>query len=78
MKSLLLFPLLLVSAYAEWGGCISSTSTEEDLVQKDAKTAVCLTIGENIGDWAGGIEYRRLSFAPMADDYSRFTVQGCK
>ena len=52
--------------------------TFNNLVKSNVKTGVCLTVGENVKDWGTGVNYKRYSFAPRADDYSRFVVQGCK
>lgn len=69
-----------------WEGCITEKQKMEgemgeinsSLVIKDQETAVCLTIAIDEGDWANPTEYKRFSFAPQADDYSRFVVEDCK
>lgn len=61
---------------AEWEGCVTEYGDNNNLVKSNVKTGVCLTVGENVKDWGTGVNYKRYSFAPRADDYSRFVVQG--
>ena len=62
---------------SEWAGCILQSNEDKGVVKRDKPTPVCLTIGGD-GNWARGESYSRYSFKPLADEYSRFTVQGCK
>jgi len=80
MRSLYIFALLIQTVLANWKGCITA---DEELsgkvsVVKDKDTAVCLTVAIDAEDWANPTDYKRFSFAPQADDYSRFVVEGCK
>ncbi len=81
MKTSALVSLLLtaksLALEGEWGGCILKSNEDGGVVKRDKATAVCLSVGED-GDWASGVSYDRFSFKPIADEYSRYTVQGCK
>jgi hypothetical protein len=76
MRSIYIFALLIQTVLANWQGCITE---DEQLsgkvgVVKEQDTAVCLTVAIDSDDWADPTDYRRFSFAPQADDYSRFVV----
>eukprot|EP00979_Chaetoceros_neogracilis_P005481 scaffold996_cov271-Chaetoceros_neogracile.AAC.18 len=80
MRTLYILTLIVQTALGNsWEGCITEKQhlTEEGsaLVIKDQETAVCLTIAIDEGNWANPTEYKRFSFAPQADDYSRFVVE---
>eukprot|EP00558_Chaetoceros_sp_UNC1202_P007875 CAMPEP_0197246124 /NCGR_PEP_ID=MMETSP1429-20130617/10680_1 /TAXON_ID=49237 /ORGANISM="Chaetoceros sp., Strain UNC1202" /LENGTH=239 /DNA_ID=CAMNT_0042706729 /DNA_START=18 /DNA_END=737 /DNA_ORIENTATION=+ len=77
MRSLYLLTLLLIgnaAASDEWGGC-SVAEGKSSVVKRKKTTPVCLTVGGD-EDWGTGVDYKRFSFAPKADEYSRFTIQG--
>mmetsp|Transcript_27032 Transcript_27032/g.40003 ORF Transcript_27032/g.40003 Transcript_27032/m.40003 type:complete len:238 (-) Transcript_27032:158-871(-) len=76
MRLLNILLLLIVRLTAsEWAGCILQSDEDKGVVKRDKVTPVCLTIGRD-GNWARGEPYSRYSFKPVADEYSRFTVQG--
>jgi hypothetical protein len=78
MKSLYILPLIFRLIISEdWSGCVTE-SNPSGLVKSDTETAICLSVGENVGDWASGVDVKRYTFAPIADDYSRFHIEGCK
>jgi hypothetical protein len=62
-----------------WGGCYDpapgSRGGSNKLTIGD-KTTICLQLG-NGDDWAGGVEYIRLTLQPKADEYTRFFVPAC-
>ena len=80
MRSLYIFALLIQTVLANWEGCITEKerSTGVSVVVKEKETAVCLTVAIDSDDWANPTDYRRFSFTPEADDYSRFVVDRCK
>jgi len=76
MKSLYILPLIFRLIISEdWSGCVTE-SNPSGLVKSDTETAICLSVGENVGDWASGVDVKRYTFAPIADDYSRFHIEG--
>jgi hypothetical protein len=78
LRGILLF---LPLAVANWQGCIQQKDLEsrnDGKVRRGSNTAVCLTIAKDADDWADPTDYSRYSFAPKADDYSRFVVDGCE
>jgi hypothetical protein len=62
-----------------WTGCDDpATMGEPILIGK--KTTICVVLASN-ADWNPGLpatKYLRLSFQPVADEYSRFHVPSCK
>jgi hypothetical protein len=62
-----------------WGGCYDPAPGSKggsNKVTIGSKTTVCLQLG-NGDNWAGGVEYIRLTLQPKADEYSRFFVPDC-
>ena len=59
-----------------WGGC--SDANLNPLVVIGEKTTICLVLSNEL-NWDGqGVDYVRLSFQPIADEFSRFIVPACK
>lgn len=58
-----------------WGGCVPR-GDEDHKVEIGKKTILCLHIGNN-ENWAGGVNYIRVSFQPEADQYSRLHIPNC-
>jgi hypothetical protein len=58
-----------------WSGCVDPNNPDES-VKIGQKTTICLQIG-NKNNWAGGVEYIRLSFQPKVDEYSRIHIPNC-
>jgi hypothetical protein len=62
-----------------WSGC-DDPATLGEPIKIGKKTTVCVVLANN-ADWNPGLpgtKYLRLSFQPIADEYSRFTVPSCK
>jgi hypothetical protein len=62
-----------------WGGCFDPAPGSKGGSSKltiGSKTTLCLQIG-NGDNWAGGVEYIRLTLQPKADEYTRFFVPTC-
>jgi hypothetical protein len=60
-----------------WGGCVDPSGSNSDPKIYIGKPAyVCIQLS-NTTDWTTGVAYRRMSFSPKADQYSRFTVPQC-
>lgn len=78
MRLLLLVLWLLPAATAQqdWTGCVDVDEPGK-LVTIGEKTTLCLQIG-NTNHWAAGAQYIRLSFQPVADEYSRIHVPNCE
>ena len=55
-----------------WTGCVYPVKGYE-AVTIGQPTTICLVLASN-GDWSTDMEYMRLNFQPIADDYSRFHV----
>ena len=55
-----------------WTGCVDPVKGYE-AVTIGQPTTICLVLASN-GDWSTDMEYMRLNFQPIADDYSRFHV----
>jgi hypothetical protein len=62
-------------APAEWGGCVD-TEDRFALVTIGKKTTLCLVLTDG-PDWGVERKYLRLSFQPIADQYSRYHVPYC-
>jgi hypothetical protein len=58
-----------------WGGCVDPATGPEKITIGD-KTTVCVQLG-NGDNWAGGVQYIRLTLQPKADEYTRFFVPKC-
>jgi hypothetical protein len=58
-----------------WGGCVN-LKDKDPTIKIGTSTIVCLQIGNSV-NWAGGVNYIRLSFTPETDQYSRFYVPNC-
>jgi len=57
-----------------WAGCVDPNNPDgSHLVTIGEKTTICLVLA-NDGDWSTEMDYMRLNFQPIADDYSRFHV----
>jgi hypothetical protein len=80
MRSLYIFSLLIRTVLADWQGCITGDEKLSGKVNvvKGKETGVCLTVAIDSDNWAKPTDYRRFSFTPEADDYSRYVVDGCK
>lgn len=65
------------SVRVPWGGCVDPRYPGSDKIEIGKRTVVCFHIGNSI-NWAGGVEYIRVSFAPVADQYSRLHIPNCK
>ena len=59
-----------------WGGC--SDGNLKPLVQIGEKTTICLTLSNSLNWDSQTVDYVRLSFQPIADEFSRFIVPACK
>jgi len=57
-----------------WTGCVDPEKGYQPVTIGE-ETTICLVLA-NDGDWSstGGMDYMRLNFQPIADDYSRFHV----
>jgi hypothetical protein len=67
------------SVAGPWLGCVDpseSSNNNNNKIEIGKSTFVCLLIA-NAVDWAGGVEYTRVSFRPMADQYSRLHIPNC-
>jgi len=62
---------------SQWGGCVNPSGSGSSEVTIGQTTFVCLQIG-NSEQWNAGVNYIRLSFSPIADEYSRFHIPNCK
>jgi len=60
---------------APWTGCTDPAFPDQKITIGE-KTLVCLQIGAGV-PWNVGIEYIRLSFSPVADQYSRLYIPNC-
>ena len=70
----LLLPCL--SQAQDWKGCVDRLNPQA-LVTIGEKTTICLVL-TNAADWTETVtSYTRLSFQPVADEYSRFHVPNC-
>ncbi|KAG7340152.1 hypothetical protein IV203_006556 [Nitzschia inconspicua] len=58
---------------AGWQGCIDPNGGFPQLVTIGEPTTVCLVLSSS-PDWGTSMNYLRLNFRPIADDYSRFHV----
>ena len=69
---------ILRYSHGEWDGCYDfATSNPNAKLQRNKATQVCFATGPG-GDWGLSVQYQRYSFQPTADEYSKFTVPGCK
>jgi len=55
-----------------WTGCVDPLK-EYESVTIGKPTTICFVLANN-GDWSTEMDYMRLNFQPIADDYSRFHV----
>lgn len=80
MKTLNVIAFLLLSFQslgANWNGCYDIAKDPDTKLKKNKSTQICFSTGPG-GDWGMGVQYKRYSFQPDADEYSKFTVPGCK
>lgn len=79
MKAIYIIPFIIHLVTGNWQGCIQQQDLEagkDGKVRINSNTAVCLSIAKDASDWADPTVYSRFSFAPVADDYSRFFIDG--
>jgi len=55
-----------------WGGCVDPVRGNQPVVIGQP-TTICLVLSSD-PNWSTAVDYMRLSFSPIADDYSRFRV----
>jgi hypothetical protein len=60
----------------QYTGCYD-TSLEDNNITIGTPTVVCFQIGNTANSWAGGVQYMRLNFNPIADQYSKFEITNC-
>ncbi|CAB9508578.1 expressed unknown protein [Seminavis robusta] len=68
-------PPTTLAPNADWTGCVDPDSPDEP-IRIGKKTTICIILGSNT-NWNAGVppvRYLRLSFQPLADEYSRFHV----
>ena len=62
---------------AGWGGCVDPRSNDEELVELGKQTTICITLSSS-AEWnvppPATARTLRLSFRPVADEFSRFHV----
>lgn len=59
-----------------WSGCTDSSLPP--LVTIGEKTTICLILANNLKWDDNNVRYLRMSFQPVADEFSRFIVPACK
>jgi len=65
-------PTMTPDSSPVWAGCVDPVKGYE-LVTIGQPTTICLILANN-GDWSTEMDYMRINFQPIADDYSRFHV----
>jgi hypothetical protein len=70
------FQFSATNAAENWTGCVDKNKPDA-LLETNKETPVCFTIGPS-GDWAIQTEFLRYAFKPVADEYSKLTLPGCK
>ena len=55
-----------------WEGCVNPTNPDQKVTIGDP-TYLCLILADDV-NWNNQVNYLRLTFSPIADEYSRFVV----